>query len=393
MYIGGGSYTYFADTSQPYAYPNNLLTDDLRGLVAGWGATVFAGSDWDEIGRFNSIHNNTNIDLGCYEYSYIEAGYNYWGGQECNLYVDGTSYIAEVDYYLTTDPWGGQNLAIVKPINNSETVKYLSKSIGTTSSSNSNLSTGVILEKQGRINDAINFYKGLIANDQNVRIALSQLVGIKYKYAKNEIVDYLISLSTSNQKYSPVVKKLLGDIYLKNNQFDIAIAAYDDVIKNYSTEYDGIMARFEKLLAYLHIKKDPVKPSQILSEIKRINSTDKEVQMMIKSVGDLINGNNVMEKRSNLTNDNIPKTYNLFQNYPNPFNPSTTIKYQIPKPGLVTLKVYDILGREVATLVNENKIEGFYDFTFDASRFASGVYIYQVRVNDFVSSKKMVLLK
>jgi hypothetical protein len=88
-----------------------------------------------------------------------------------------------------------------------------------------------------------------------------------------------------------------------------------------------------------------------------------------------------------------PTSYSLLQNYPNPFNPSTTIRYQIPKPGLVTLKVYDILGREITTLVNENKTEGSYDFTFNASRFASGVYIYQVRVNDYVSSKKMVLLK
>jgi hypothetical protein len=83
----------------------------------------------------------------------------------------------------------------------------------------------------------------------------------------------------------------------------------------------------------------------------------------------------------------------LYQNYPNPFNPETTIKYQIPTPGLVTLKVYDILGREVSTLVNENKIEGSYDFTFNATRFPSGVYIYQLRVNDYVSSKKMILLK
>src|ERR1035437_4050043 len=74
-------------------------------------------------------------------------------------------------------------------------------------------------------------------------------------------------------------------------------------------------------------------------------------------------------------------------------SPNPTINYQIPKPGLVTLKVYDILGREVTTLVNENKIAGTYDFTFNASRFTSGVYIYQLRVNDFVSSKKMILLK
>ncbi len=85
--------------------------------------------------------------------------------------------------------------------------------------------------------------------------------------------------------------------------------------------------------------------------------------------------------------------YSLSQNFPNPFNPSTTINYQIPQTGFVTLKIYDILGKEVTTLVNEQKNQGRYSINFDASRLASGVYIYQLRVNVYVSSKKMLLLK
>ncbi len=87
------------------------------------------------------------------------------------------------------------------------------------------------------------------------------------------------------------------------------------------------------------------------------------------------------------------KDYQLYQNYPNPFNPSTIIKYQIPKPGLVTLKVYDVLGKEVANLVNEYQNSGRYNVNFDASRLASGVYIYQIVSKDYVSNKKMMLLK
>ena len=89
----------------------------------------------------------------------------------------------------------------------------------------------------------------------------------------------------------------------------------------------------------------------------------------------------------------IPKEYNLYQNFPNPFNPSTKIKYDIPVNGLVTLKVYDVLGSEVATLVNEEKTVGRYEVNFDAAALASGVYIYRLSVNDFVNVKKMVLLK
>ena len=87
------------------------------------------------------------------------------------------------------------------------------------------------------------------------------------------------------------------------------------------------------------------------------------------------------------------ETYDLSQNYPNPFNPSTTIKYQIPNAGNVTLKVYDILGREVTTLVDEFKNEGRYEVNFNAGKLASGVYIYTIKSNDFTASKKLMLLK
>jgi len=89
----------------------------------------------------------------------------------------------------------------------------------------------------------------------------------------------------------------------------------------------------------------------------------------------------------------IPEEFALSQNHPNPFNPTTTIHYELPLEGFVTLKVFDVLGNEVATLVNERKEEGRYQITFDASSLSSGVYIYQVRINDFIDTKKMILMK
>ncbi|MCW8960916.1 MAG: T9SS type A sorting domain-containing protein, partial [Ignavibacteriaceae bacterium] len=85
--------------------------------------------------------------------------------------------------------------------------------------------------------------------------------------------------------------------------------------------------------------------------------------------------------------------YALEQNYPNPFNPTTTIKYQIPTSGNVTIKVYDVLGNEVVKLVDRYIETGRYEVEFDASSLASGVYIYRLNVNDYVNVKKMVLLK
>ena len=103
------------------------------------------------------------------------------------------------------------------------------------------------------------------------------------------------------------------------------------------------------------------------------------------------------------TNESHPElveNFNLFQNYPNPFNPSTKIKYSIPsvtlsevEGSLVTLKVYDLLGNEVATLVNEEKPAGEYEVEFDGGDLPSGIYFYQLKAGSFVETKKMILIK
>jgi hypothetical protein len=89
----------------------------------------------------------------------------------------------------------------------------------------------------------------------------------------------------------------------------------------------------------------------------------------------------------------IPAVYSLNQNYPNPFNPATSIGFNLPKAGFVSLKVYDVLGNEIATLVNENMNANSYLVTWDASAFASGVYFYKLVSDDFTDVKKMMLVK
>ncbi|OGV07577.1 MAG: hypothetical protein A3J84_10395, partial [Ignavibacteria bacterium RIFOXYA2_FULL_37_17] len=109
-------------------------------------------------------------------------------------------------------------------------------------------------------------------------------------------------------------------------------------------------------------------------------------------------GNWILKTLSTVTDaEDISKTlrYSLEQNYPNPFNPSTKIPFQIPGAEFVTLKVYDILGKEVSTLLNEHKPQGKYEVEFHPSNknLSSGIYYYSLRAGDFLKTRKMLFIK
>jgi len=89
----------------------------------------------------------------------------------------------------------------------------------------------------------------------------------------------------------------------------------------------------------------------------------------------------------------MPESFKLHQNYPNPFNPTTTIAFDLPEAANVRLVVYNMMGQQVATLKNENMQAGFYNVNFDASRLASGVYIYRIEADRFSALKKMTIMK
>jgi len=114
----------------------------------------------------------------------------------------------------------------------------------------------------------------------------------------------------------------------------------------------------------------------------------------------VIHGNSAVSNFFNINitfipqaNPTVPETYLLAQNYPNPFNPNTLIKYQIPELSFVTLKVYDVLGSEITTLVSEEKLIGSYEVNFNAASLPSGVYFYRLQSNNFTQIRKMILLK
>lgn len=189
-------------------------------------------------------------------------------------------------------------------------------------------------------------------------------------------------------------KELLGNDKFINFKLELVEADNQNVIG----EYDNVNFTSSELTDYkkTNYKVDTkgIGSKKVVLKLTVNNNFDPGYTLSETYLGSA--GNNLSKENYSQIkyNENqIVTTYDLAQNYPNPFNPATVIKYQVPKDGHVTLKVYDILGREVATLIDGFKSQGRYNVTFNAGSLASGVYIYQLRADDFVANKKLILMK
>jgi len=138
--------------------------------------------------------------------------------------------------------------------------------------------------------------------------------------------------------------------------------------------------------------------------ITAVGNQDKDVKMTLRTTDlnnpvvhsvDTMSVSVVIDLTVGIDDEsNIPKEFFVNQNYPNPFNPATTIKFGLPQEATVDLRVYDVLGREVAVLINQElKSAGTYNYQFNANQLASGTYIYRLQANEKVQIKKMLLLK
>jgi hypothetical protein len=116
------------------------------------------------------------------------------------------------------------------------------------------------------------------------------------------------------------------------------------------------------------------------------NSASFDVDMWIAAVINVLT--DVKDKSGS-----VPTEYALYQNYPNPFNPATKIRYSIPKSSFVQLKVYDLLGNEIKSLVKEQQSAGYHEVEFNAGNLSSGIYFYRLQTDNFSVSKKLILMK
>jgi len=202
--------------------------------------------------------------------------------------------------------------------------------------------------------------------------------------SKNKNDNWQIDSTQLPGKYSAVQPTIYNDttyLYLYQN-----------------STYSGSIVKFTKAGGFTTpVSFVPKDTSDLILNINSLNDASMPFAYVVRD------SNNVnylkIGKINNLITDvkynnvKLPAKFLLSQNYPNPFNPSTTINYSLPKSGNVTLKVFDILGQEVTTLVNEKQSAGKYEVKFDAGKLASGIYYYRISVGNFIQTKKMILMK
>jgi hypothetical protein len=393
---------------------NNRITNCSIGLwVYNDSYPIFGtyGGNVDPFGG-NSIYGNPlNVCISnSYPYSSsLRADDNWWGHYPPydSAFSYGSNYFTDQGY-LSSDLWAGIPLIAVNnpsgdnsslEIENQNISAQISNIVGNTSNNVDNSSvadsliTGINLMGNNNFIGAKNFFISYLLKHPDNQTAYTYLYNCADNGTISEITEFFNSL--------PIVKEqklLLSYLYLRQGKTESAKIVNNNIIASNPNTPLAVRAMHNNFYIALYNENDIQTAVEILNEIKSQANLSSQMEISLADdalsvYGSVISANSKTQLTKQVGHEELPTSYSLSQNYPNPFNPSTTIRYQIPKPGLVTLKIYDILGREIATLVNENKNEGSYDFTFNASRFGSGVYIYQIRVNDYVSSKKMILLK
>lgn len=203
---------------------------------------------------------------------------------------------------------------------------------------------------------------------ENYLVALDYYGNFKWSYR--------FDLIQSDDFWQPLICDNEGTVYVGSTEGNYYYAISSDGQLKWKLALDGNQVDNTSAIAkdgtlYLGV------------HITSLNNQQQKTLIAIKDTG----GVGINQEDITITD------FKLEQNFPNPFNPTTTINYQLPRSGYVALNVYDILGKEVSSLVNEQKNPGRYSVNFGASQLAAGVYIYQLRVNDYVSSRKMLLIK
>jgi hypothetical protein len=369
----------------------NNISNNTTGIFCSNNASPNIGNSTVD---GNNNLTNTNQNVYNMSTSGVYAVKNWWGTTNTsNLLISGTGSvvyapICTVSVSTTTPPLSKTSSELyVTQGNDIPLLPILNQAMQYIASNNPNLAKTIC-------QTLINTFPDYTVSFN----ALNLLKDIYVASNKDSAKSVFQSLFNNNTK-----KKLyaMAGLILSDLDKDNKLQHLNDVIDKYAQDSVVELALFDKFVYYYFDKNDKVNACAMSTQLDNSFPLGVEAIEAHQILCDTAYLKMDLTKQQTLQQSTVQQTpteYALSNNYPNPFNPTTVIEYQLPKNGFVSLKVYDILGRVVRTLVNESKTSGTYSVSFDASKLASGVYIYQLRVNaggtnNIVLTKKMQLLK
>jgi len=221
------------------------------------------------------------------------------------------------------------------------------------------------------------------------KYSIGKLTGQSSEYF-NQLSNTFIALSSNSQ--DSLSKKILAQFStlskVGEQEYETAIGEFDGVIQQNPNTEEAVYAEIDALTTALLIEES----DSTLQKGRLGKYLIKSSANYHQRVDEILRKNFGSGSKEN-QKELLPTEYTLYQNYPNPFNPTTTIKYDLPNTSDVSLIIFDILGRKIKELVNTKQQAGKYEVQFNASDLASGVYIYQLIAEKYISSRKMILLK
>ena len=385
---------------------NNRATNCAYGLNV-YSSSVCDFGDPPGTAYFsNSVHNNTVYDaaVGLFGGSAtLYANADYWGSSP-SFYV-GSSSTGQFGMQLNSDPWnnwplpsGSQPAAERKVSITDATEKSDNPHIQVQSPSASptwldSLFAGSDLRQSGHIAAARDYFISFISNHPTNVAGYVELYGCSNDTTLPGILNLFKAPPTGAPK---MVQYLLAHLYEMDNQPKLAIQVNDKIITGYPNTPLGVKAEISNMLIDLYDMNDLTDAETLLDSIEADSSQLAPMDLYAAKEALAVHGGPPVsgsQKATSIETINLPKSFGLSQNYPNPFNPTTQINYQLPKDAHVTLKVYDVLGQLVATLVDGEVSAGYHKAIFDGATYASGVYFYRISTPGYSRVMKMLMLK
>ncbi|MFN0157655.1 MAG: right-handed parallel beta-helix repeat-containing protein [Bacteroidota bacterium] len=365
----------------------NIITNNGVGVYCADQSNANLGfaDEWDN-GGYNSIFDNDNHDVIAENNSHVIGEENWWGSRDTPPGVfseDGTSSF-DYDPWLEDDP--NQT-----PESAGRGDRHLSESI-------SLMRQALQQRYEGQYGEAVQTLRMMITSGESTtrekRWAFGQMLIIAQLSPQLNLSEYLANAIANHPLLRRGIRSLLPGLLLAEGKTTQAFSALDQNMQDYPNSAEHRSALYMKFIYRLHEEENLVAAQSLFSQLSSSYPESIEKRLAQAQLAGYIASRPVATPdlgRPSATD--VPSEYRLLQNYPNPFNPVTMINYHLPTNNWISLKVYDVLGREVLTLVDGEKEAGTHSVQMDGNGLSSGIYFYTMRVGEFVNTRKLLLLK